>query len=130
MASQVATQVGKQQIIAALQAKTLYLGWGTGTTAAAATDTALQTELTTGTLPGYARQAATNVLATVNFTDDTVKCTATLSGAALGGGTLAITEVGLFDSLTGGNMYAHAVFAVKTLDSSSTETDTIAYTET
>lgn len=130
MASQAATQAGKAKVIALLAAQALYLGWGTGTAAASGTDTALGAELTTANLPGYARQAATNVIATTAFPNDTLKATASLSGAALtGGNTVQVTEVGLFDAPTGGNLIAHAVFGPKTLDSSSIETDTLAYQE-
>jgi hypothetical protein len=98
------TQTGVQKIIAnlfgtALTAPT-YLGWGTGTTAPAVTDTALQTA------SAEARTNGTASKITTTFTNDTLKVVGTITSAS--GQT--ISEVGLFDASTAGNMYIHGVF--------------------
>lgn len=78
---------------------------GTGTNSAAAADTALQTEATTG---GAARGAATTSNQTTTTTGDTARWVKTFSLTA----TFAITEEGLFDNNTsGGNMLARQVFS-------------------
>lgn len=78
---------------------------GTGTTAAAAGDTALQTEITTG---GGARGAATTSNQTTTTTGDTARWVKTFSFTS----TFAVTEEGLFDNNTsGGNMLARQVFS-------------------
>jgi hypothetical protein len=81
------------------------LAIGTGTTAAAATDTALQTEITTN---GGARGAATASQTTTTVTNDTFQLqkTWTFTGA------FAVTEEGILDSATtGGTLLAHQVFS-------------------
>lgn len=84
----------------------LYHGFGTGTTSAAAGDTALQTELTTqyatdNVRPTGSQSVTTNVYTTV----------ATLSPNA--GGTIAVTEFGLFSqaSNAGGTLFDRQVFS-------------------
>jgi hypothetical protein len=81
-------------------------GFGTGTTAAAAGDTALQTELTTqyatdNTRPTGSQASSTNTYTTV----------ATLSPDS--GGTIAITEWGLLSQAAtgGGTLFDRQVFA-------------------
>lgn len=78
---------------------------GTGTTAAAATDTALQSEITTG---GGARTLATPTRTTTTVTNDTTTLTATFTFSS----SFALTEEGIFDSTTvaGSTMLAHQVF--------------------
>lgn len=78
---------------------------GTGTTAAAAGDTALQTESTTN---GGARGAATTSNQTTTTTGDTARWVKTFTFT----GSIAVTEEGLFDNNTsGGNMLARQVFS-------------------
>jgi hypothetical protein len=80
------------------------LAIGTGTTAAAATDTALQTEITTG---GGARGAATASQVTTTVTNDTTQLVKTWTFTSA----FAVTEEGIFDNATsGGNLLAHQVF--------------------
>ena len=69
---------------------------GTGTTAAAATDTALETEV--------ARVASTNSVTTTNVTNDTLVMTGTVSFTS----SYTIAEVGTFNSTTAssGTMYS------------------------
>lgn len=87
-----------------------YHGFGTGTTAAASGDTALQTELTTqyatdNTRPTGSQAHSTNTYTTV----------ATLSPDT--GGTIAVTEWGLLSQAanSGGTLYDHQVFSAVNL---------------
>ncbi len=84
----------------------LYLAWGTGAGTAGATDTGLFTEDTTA---GYARVAATKTLTTLNIANDTLQCTGTIN-AANSGAAINITEVAIYDALTGGNCLYHRTF--------------------
>lgn len=77
-----------------------YMGLGTGTTAAAAGDTALQTEVVSG---GYARQ--------VGVLSNTTNVWTNTAVFSPGVGTGAITEAGLFSAVTAGTMFAHQVFS-------------------
>ena len=76
-----------------------YMATGTGTVAAAATDTALGAEVM--------RVASTNTLVTKNVTNDTAQFVGVFDYTA----TYAITEAGVFDASTAGNLLAHQVFA-------------------
>lgn len=85
-----------------------YHGYGTGTTAEAANQTALVTELTTqyatdSTRPTGSQSATTNVYTTV----------ATLSPDS--GGTIAITEHGLFTATSAGTLWDRTVFSAVNL---------------
>ena len=85
-----------------------YHGFGTGTTAAAAGDTALQTEETTqyatdNTRPTGSQSKSANVYTTV----------ATYSPDS--GGTRAITEWGLFSAASSGTLFDRQVFSVVSL---------------
>ena len=81
------------------------IGWGIGTTAAAVTDTALQTESAPTTAGG--RTVGTESRTTTTVTNDTY----TVVGTVVAVSTLAITEAGLFDNVTSGNMLVHCVFS-------------------
>lgn len=83
------------------------IGWGTGTTAAAVTDTALQTEVAPTTAGG--RTVGTESRQTTTVTNDTYQVQGTVTQSAAG--PVAITEAGLFDAVSGGNMLLHAVFS-------------------
>ncbi len=89
-----------------------HMAVGTGTTAAAAGNTALVTQLDRNTLTSTT--VANNTIA--------YACT-----WAAGDGTGAITEAGIFDAATGGDMLARTVFSVvnKGADDSMTITWTI-----
>jgi hypothetical protein len=76
-----------------------YVAWGTGAGTAALTDTTLFTE--TGT-----RVAGTSTQVTTTTTNDTYQVVATQTA----GGTLAITNAGLFDALTSGNLFVKGDF--------------------
>ena len=77
-----------------------YLAIGTGTTAAAAADTAL----------GYEthRAAGTGTLVTTTITNDTAQLVVTFSGYT---GTEAVTEIGMFNASTGGDMFMRQTHA-------------------
>jgi len=94
------------------------IGWGVGTNAASTSDTALQTESAPTTSGGR----------TVG-TESRVNGTATngkyqVVGTVTAGGSLAITEAGLFDAVTSGNMLIRSVFSAVNVVSS----DSIAFT--
>lgn len=81
------------------------IGWGIGTTGAAVTDTALETESAPTTAGG--RTVGTESRTTVTNTNDNNQ----VAGTVTAGGNLAITEAGLFDAVSAGNMLIRAVFA-------------------
>ena len=74
-----------------------HMAVGTGTTAAAAGDTALGTQLDR------------NALTSTTVTGNTIEYACTW---AAGDGTGALTEAGIFDASTGGDMLARTVFSV------------------
>jgi len=92
-----------------------HMAIGTGTTAAAAGDTALGTQLD--------RNALTTSGGTVSGATITYACT-----WAAGDGTGAITEAGIFDASTGGDMLARTVFSV--VNKGSADSMTITWTIT
>ena len=81
------------------------IGWGIGTTAAAVTDTALQTESAPTTAGG--RTVGGESRTTVTNANDNYQVLGTVTAVS----PLAITEAGLFDAVTAGNMLIHSVFA-------------------
>jgi hypothetical protein len=90
-----------------------HMALGIGTTAAAAGDTTLDSELDRNTLSSTT--VSTNTIA--------YGCT-----WAAGDGTGAITEAGLFDAATGGDMLARTVFSV--VNKGSSDSITITWTIT
>lgn len=104
------TNTGIAQIIDALNGGShtppQHLGWGTGTNAAAATDSALQTPA------NEARVSGTKSIVNTNVTGDTYQVVGTLTSA----GSQTISEVGLFDGAgtgtppTGAQLYVRGVF--------------------
>lgn len=94
------------------------IGWGIGTNAANVTDTALQTESAPTTAGG--RTVGTVSRATVTQSNDNL----TISGTVTAGSTLAITEAGVFDNVTSGNMLIRGVFSAVNVVSG----DSIAFT--
>ena len=94
------------------------IGWGTGTTAAAVTDTALETEAAPTTSGG--RTVGTESRTTVTNTNDNYQVTGTVTA----GSSLAITEAGLFDAVSSGNLLIHSVFSAVNVVSG----DSIAFT--
>jgi hypothetical protein len=83
-----------------------YVAYGTGAGTTALTDTTLFTE--TGT-----RVAGTSTQQTTTTTSDTYQ----VIGTQTAGGTLAITNAGLFDASTSGNLFVKGDFTTINLSS-------------
>lgn len=81
-------------------AEPVYLAWGTGAGTAAATDTTLFSE--NGT-----RLVGTSSQQTIATANDTYQVLGTLTA----GGSVTITNAGLFDAATAGNLYMKGDFA-------------------
>lgn len=94
------------------------IGWGIGTTAAAVTDTALVTESAPTT--GGGRTVGTESRTTISVTNDNYQ----VAGTVTAGSGLAITEAGLFDAVSAGNMLIRSVFSAVNVVSG----DSIAFT--
>jgi hypothetical protein len=93
--------------------KPTHMAVGTGTNAAAAGDTTLQTESDRNALTTKTR--ATNVVTMVG-------------DWAAGDATAALTEAGVFDASSSGNMYSRAVFSVINKGANDTLSITWTYT--
>lgn len=100
----VLTNTGIARIIAALfgdsHTAPVHVGWGTGAGTAAAADTTLFTEAS------EARTSGTKSKVTTTVADDTYQVT----GSITAGGTKTITNAGLFDAATAGNLYIKGDF--------------------
>lgn len=96
-----------------------YIAVGSGTTTAAASQTALVTEITTS---GLARASATTTRTTTTVTNDTTSYNHvfTLSGSA------TVEEVGIFNASSAGTMLSRALTGTKSLLSG--ETFEVTYT--
>lgn len=94
------------------------IGWGTGTTTAAVTQTALVTEAAPTTAGG--RTVGTEGETTTDQTGDTY----TVTGTVTAGSTLAITEEGLFTATSNGTMLLRGDFSAVNVVSG----DSIAFT--
>lgn len=81
-----------------------YIAVGTGTTAFAAGDTALQTEATTS---GLARAAGTISLVTTTTTNDTAQITKTFTVT----GSVAVTESGVLNAAASGTLLCRQTFS-------------------
>lgn len=81
-----------------------WIAVGTGTTAASAADTALQTESSTS---GLSRASGTVSLVTTTQTNDTAQVTNTFSVT----GTVAVTESGVLNASSSGTLLCHQVFS-------------------
>ncbi len=93
-----------------------YLAVGSASTAAAATDTTLETELTDG---GLERAAATVTRTTTTTTNDTLQLVKTFSVT----GTKTVREVGVFNDASVGTMLSRSVLTSdKNLESGDTFT--------
>ncbi|MGH2506664.1 MAG: phage tail fiber protein [Ktedonobacteraceae bacterium] len=93
-----------------------YLAHGTGAGTALVTDTALFSETSDG------RTSGTMTRITVTVTDDSVQIVGTIIALS----TETITNAGLFDASTGGNLFYHTNFGSIALN----EGDVITYTVT
>lgn len=94
-----------------------YIEVGIGTTAAAVTDTALESAIVDS---GLARAASTNSRVTTDVTNDTAQFLKAFSVT----GTKAVTESGVFDASSTGNMLARQVFSAINVVSGDTLTIT------
>jgi len=94
------------------------VGWGNSTSNAAVSDTALGSEQAPTTSGG--RTVGTESRVTTTVTNDTYQ----VYGVVTAGSSLAITEVGLFDNVTAGNITVHASFPPINVNSG----DSIAFT--
>lgn len=94
------------------------IGWGIGTTGSAVGNTALVTESAPTTAGG--RTVGTESRTTVSQTNDNYQVTGTVTA----GSTLAITEAGLFDNVTAGNMLIRSDYAAVNVVSG----DSVSYT--
>lgn len=88
-----------------------YLALGTGTTAAAATDTALETE---SSASGLERAAATVSRVQTTVSNDTLQLAKTFTAGA----TAAITECGIFNDASTGTLLGRQVFSAVNVVSS------------
>ena len=105
------TNVGKAQIAGLINGVVTtpfkYIAIGTGTTAASSSDTALENETH--------RALGTTSRETTNVSNDTAVVQATFSGGWASGGE-DISESGLFDASTGGNMLCRDTFTARHLE--------------
>lgn len=92
-----------------------WVGWGTGTTAPVVGDTALETP------SAEARTVGTKTQQTTTTTNDTYQVVALITALSA----QAITEVGVFDALTAGNLFLIATFSVINVSIGDTVTFTI-----
>lgn len=95
-----------------------FAGWGIGTSGPVVGDTALGTESAPTTAGG--RTSCTESRVTTTVTSDTYQDVGTITAVS----TLAITEFGLFDAATTGNLLLRSVFAALNVVSG----DSIAFT--
>ena len=93
---------GKAAIAALIKAEADYLALGTGTTAEAASDTTLGTEITD---TGLARAQGTMSTQTTNVADDTSRATKTWTAT----GSKTVGESGLLTASSGGTLYVREV---------------------
>ena len=91
-----------------------WVGWGTGTTAPVAGDTGL------GTPSAEARTVGTKTQETTTTTNDTYQVVALFTALSA----QAITEVGVFDALTAGNLFLRGTFSAININTG----DTIEFT--
>lgn len=89
-----------------------YVAWGTGTTAATTTNTAMETIAAPTTTTAV---TGTVSAITTNTTNDTYQVVATITA----GGTLSIAEVGIFNQATvsGATMFLRGTFTAISLSS-------------
>jgi hypothetical protein len=87
----------------------LNAGWGTGAGTAAVADTTLFTEvLVSGSAGGTDHTAGTSTQQTTTVTSDTYQVVATRTAT----GSVAVTNMGLFDAASGGTLFLKGDFSV------------------
>lgn len=96
-----------------------YLGIGTGTTPEAVGDKSLEAEVK--------RKSATITQETTVITDDTALCEVTFSSADTLSGSANISEAGILNADTGGDILARKVFSAVPIDWDAGDTLTIRY---
>lgn len=113
----VVTTAGVNKIVAALNASDTvtattfkYHGLGTGTNAEASSDTALQTELTTEYATDNTRPTGTQ---TTGASNNVYRTAATITPDS--GGTIAVTEHGVFSAASAGTLLDRSKFAAVNL---------------
>jgi len=115
----VVTNKGKEVITARFLANAaaliLRIGWGTGNGTAAIADTTLFSEA------AEARSQAVITQGTTTTANDTIQAVATITATA----TRAITNAGLFDAVTGGNLIMKGDFATVNLNNGDSITFTM-----
>ena len=91
-----------------------FIGMGTGSTAAAAGNTALETEINNDGNPTFTNRGGAGAASrvTTTITNDTAQVITTFT---IGAFTPAVTELGLLNSNTTGTLFARQVFAVVNL---------------
>ena len=115
MASDLIPTAGLAAITALLAASDYkYVAWGTGTTAAAAGNTGLETE------SAEARTSGTQSQQTTTVTNDTYRVVGTITAT----GARAITEAGILSASTAGTLLRRCTFDAMNLGSG----DSIAFT--
>lgn len=92
-----------------------WVGWGTGTTAPVVANTGLETP------SAEARTVGTKTQQTTTTANDTYQIVALITAASA----QAITEVGVFDALTAGNLFARGTFSAINVSIGDTITFTI-----
>ena len=112
--SNLITNAGKAAVASRLngdgsEAVFTYIALGTGTTAAAATDTTLETELTT---LGLSRAAGTVSRETTTVANDTAVVTHTWTAT----GSASVTESGVLNASSGGTLLNRKVFSAISLN--------------
>lgn len=103
------TNLGKALLVSRIMgtgSEPKYIGWGTGTTDAAAGDTALEAEAAEARVNGTSSQVTTTT------TNDTYRVTGTMTAIAA----RAITEAGLFTAATAGTLFIRGTFPVINLE--------------
>lgn len=84
---------------------TVFIGLGTGTSGTGFTDTTQTLEITSGTVGGYARQP---IVIGTTFTASTVASSSNVNvidfGTASSGAGVSVTQWGMFDAITTGNL--------------------------
>lgn len=116
--SNLVTTAGKAAIASRIngsgaEAAATYIAIGTGTTAAAAGDTTLQTEITTN---GGQRASATASRVTTTTTNDTARLVLTFTFT----GSFAVTEAGALNAASAGSLFNRQVFSAVNVVSSDT----------
>lgn len=100
------------------QAEPKFIGIGSGAGTAAVGDTTLFTEFTTGTWTGYARTSNAGTQVTTTLTNDTYQNVGVFTAPAAE----AVTNAGIFDASTAGNLLIKGDFATINLATNDTLT--------